>query len=195
MAVRKQIPFNSGMFFITFTNAGFLPLFEISNSYYDLVYKFFDVLKSKGHFVNAYVIMPNHVHAILSFTNTVKDINKIIGDGKRFIAYEIVKRLGEMKRFDILDTLKSFVNNNDKLKGKIHEVFEPSFDWKECIDDYLIEQKLNYIHMNPCVYKPQLAASPCDYLHSSANYYLGNGKIIYEIAHRMQMKDINFDKK
>jgi hypothetical protein len=84
---------------------------------------------------------------------------------------------------------------DDKAKGKIHEVFEPSFDWKECSDDYFVEQKLNYIHMNPCVYKPQLASTPCDYRHSSASYYLGEGKIHYETSHIMQMKDINFDVK
>ena len=194
MSVRKQIPYKSGTFFITFTNAGFLSLFELTNSY-DLVYNFFDILKSKGHFVNAYVIMPNHVHAILSFTHTEKSINRIIGDGKRFMAYELVKRLRENEQFEILDKLKNFVNKDDKAKGKIHEVFEPSFDWKECIDDNIIEQKLNYIHMNPCVYKPRLASTPCQYRHSSATYYLGEGKIHYEISHITQMKDINFDVK
>ncbi len=45
--------------------------------------KFFDKLKADGHFVNAYVIMPNHVHVILSFTYTEKRINRILGDGKK----------------------------------------------------------------------------------------------------------------
>jgi REP element-mobilizing transposase RayT len=45
--------------------------------------KFFDKLKADGHNVNAYVIMPDHVHAILSFTYTEKRINRILGDGKK----------------------------------------------------------------------------------------------------------------
>ena len=36
--------------------------------------------------------MPNHVHA-LSFVATGQSINTIIGNGKRFMAYEIVERL------------------------------------------------------------------------------------------------------
>ena len=194
MAVRKQIPYDSGIYFITFTCTRWIPLFEITKGY-GFVYKFFDVLKSKGHFVNAYVIMPNHVHAILSFTHTEKSINRIIGDGKRFITYDIIEQLKLINSNDILDILANFVNETDKKKGKLHEAFEPSFDWKECDSDYMIEQKLNYIHMNPCVSNPILANNPIDYIHSSANYYLGGNEIIYPVAHIMNMKDIKFDKK
>jgi len=55
--------------------------------------KFFDKLKADGHFVNAYVIMPNHVHVILSFSYTEKRINRILGDGKRFITYDLIENL------------------------------------------------------------------------------------------------------
>ena len=37
--------------------------------------------------------MPNHIHVMISFTKTEKSINKIVGDGKRIIAYEIIKRV------------------------------------------------------------------------------------------------------
>ena len=57
---------------------------------YDLVYKWFDHLKSQGHFINAFVIMPNHVHTVISFTETEQSINNIIGNGKRFMAYDII---------------------------------------------------------------------------------------------------------
>ena len=113
MAVRKKIPCSSGIFSVTFTCACWLPLFEITNGY-DFVYKFFDKLKSKGHFVNAYVIMPNHVHAILSFTHTEKSINRILGDGKRFITYALIQNLQANHRSDILEKLSSFVNDTDK---------------------------------------------------------------------------------
>jgi hypothetical protein len=39
--------------------------------------------------------MPNHVHAIIAFSNTGKTINSIISNGKRFIAYDLIKRLQE----------------------------------------------------------------------------------------------------
>ena len=76
-------------------------MIEVTNSY-DLVYKWFDYLKQQGHYITGYVIMPNHVHATIAFTKTKKGINKIIGDGKRFIAYDIIKRLKENNQTDLL---------------------------------------------------------------------------------------------
>lgn len=35
--------------------------------------------------------MPNHIHALISFAETGQRINTIIGNGKRFMAYEIIK--------------------------------------------------------------------------------------------------------
>ncbi|MBK9480551.1 MAG: hypothetical protein IPO02_00875 [Bacteroidetes bacterium] len=157
--------------------------------------KFFDKLKADGHFVNAYLIMPNHVHVILSFSYTEKRINRILGDGKRFITDDFVENLQANHRNDILEKLSGFENETDRKRGKLHEAFEPSFDWKECYSNDFIEQKLNYIHMNPCVCHPPLAKNPIDYLHSSANFYLGGSHIIYPIVHVMNMKDINFDKR
>ncbi len=66
MTVRVDIGINSGLFYITFTCYKWIPLFEITHSY-DVVYKWFDYLKSKGHYICRYVIMPNHVHAIIGF--------------------------------------------------------------------------------------------------------------------------------
>jgi hypothetical protein len=37
-----------------------------------------------------------------------------------------------------------WVNSADRSRNKKHEAFEPSFEWKECSDEHLVEQKLNY---------------------------------------------------
>jgi hypothetical protein len=47
--------------------------------------------------------MPNHVHSLIGLKNTGKSINKIVGDGKRFIAYEIVTRLRTQSAFAKLE--------------------------------------------------------------------------------------------
>jgi REP element-mobilizing transposase RayT len=91
MAVRRAISHKDGLYFITITCARWIHLIEITNGY-DIVYNWFDYLKSKGHHINGYVIMPNHLHALIAFRNTGKSINTIIGHGKRFMAYELVER-------------------------------------------------------------------------------------------------------
>jgi len=62
------------------------------------VYNWFDHLKGKGHFISGYVIMPNHIHTLIAFRNTGQAINTIVGNGKRFIAYEISALVGVPKK-------------------------------------------------------------------------------------------------
>ena len=91
--------------FITFTCFKWIPLFEITNSY-DLVYNWYNMIKSKGQAdILAFVIMPNHVHLILHLNSEKTDLNKMIGNAKRFMAYEIVKRLKESGQVEILKNL------------------------------------------------------------------------------------------
>ena len=192
MSVRRKIHKNYGTYFITFTNRNWLPLFEITKSY-NAVFKFFDYLYGCNHYVNAYVIMPNHVHMVITFSNTTKGINKIVGDGKRFLAYEIVSKLIELNRIDILTELEEAVNSTSRAAGKKHTVFETSFDWKECNTDLFTYQKIDYIHFNPCRGLHQLVKNPLEYLYSSAKDYLLGEPGIYPIHIFERMKDINFE--
>jgi len=115
MPVRTTIHGSEDTLFITFTCHRWLSLIGLTNSY-GVVYKWFDYLKSKGHLVTGYVVMPNHVHALIYFSKTDKSINKIIGDGKRFMAYEIVKRLKQKEREDVLSKLQNAVQAKDKQR-------------------------------------------------------------------------------
>lgn len=194
MSVRREIAAYDGIYFITFTCARWQKLFEIINGY-DVVYKWFDYLKEKGHYVTGYVIMPNHVHALLGFRNTQgQSINSIVGNGKRFMSYEMVKRLRQQNNTEVLNQLSSYVNDTDKRRGKLHEVFEPSFDWKECDGDKFIDQKLNYIHENPCRGTWALVKQPEDYVHSSAGYYVNGKQGVYEIRSYKELEDIDLTK-
>ena len=64
----------------------------------------------------AYVIMPNHLHVILHFHCDNFDLNKIIANGKRFLAYEIVNRLEAEENATILNRLKSLVTERERKK-------------------------------------------------------------------------------
>ena len=191
MSVRKEISEHNGIYFITITCARWLKLFELANGY-DAVYKWFDYLKSKGHIITGYVIMPNHMHALIAFRHTQgKSINAIIGNGKRFMAYELIKKLKERNATEMLHQLSSFVNETEKLKGKLHEVFEPSFDWKECTTEKFLFQKLDYIHDNPCRGSWELVKGRAEYLHSSARYYDLGEASYYEVTNVMVLEDID----
>ncbi|HEY6975947.1 MAG TPA: hypothetical protein VH396_06645 [Chitinophagaceae bacterium] len=132
MPTRKAITEKEGIYFITFTCTNWLPLFKLCNAY-DAAYNWFNHLKEQGHYIIGYVVMPSHVHAIIAFSNTTKSINTSISNGKRFIAYNLVKQLKGMNRSLILNELNNDLNNTEKREGKIHGVFQTSFDWKACL--------------------------------------------------------------
>ena len=102
----KDISCSEGLFFITFTCYRWQALIEQTDSY-DLVYGWFDYLKKQNHRIAGYVIMPNHLHVLIDFAATVKSINAIIGNGKRFMAYEIIKRLQQAGKTDVLLMLQN----------------------------------------------------------------------------------------
>ena len=127
MPVKSEIPFDHGHFFITFTCYKWLLLIDITDGY-DLVYNWFNILNKQGHFITGYVIMPNHLHATIAFRKTGKNINKIIGDGKRFIGYAIVKRLKEKG----LNALLQQLENGCWLKTlSAINIVLPGFIWVE----------------------------------------------------------------
>ncbi len=139
-------------------------------------------------------LCPIHLHVLIAFSNSGKNINKIIGNGKRFLAYEIIKRLKETGHHNILKQLSEAVEVTDKKRGKLHEVFEDSFDIKECMTEKFIRQKLNYIHLNPCSGKWKLAALPEDYSHSSAKFYSTVIQGLFPVTHIMQLMDVDLSK-
>lgn len=192
MPVRRQIPYQQGIYFITFTCFQWLPLIELSNAY-DLIYKWFDYLKTKNHFVTGYVIMPTHLHVLVSFSKTEKSINKIIGDGKRFIAYELTRRLKKAGNNSLLKTLQGAVEEKDKSRGKKHEVWKDSFDWKFCETEKFANQKLSYMHNNPCSGIWRLASDPIKYEHSSARFYISGKHAAYQVKNIEELfkEDLN----
>lgn len=142
--------------------------------------------------------MPNHIHTTIAFTKTKKSINKIVGDGKRFIGYEIVKRLKEQVRQDILLQLENAVNISDKKKGKLNEIWEDSFvpkafGRKECNGDKFIVQKLDYMHNNPFTGKWQLSVNAIEYVHSSARFYICGEQGIYPVMNYKELNDIDLN--
>jgi REP element-mobilizing transposase RayT len=180
MSVRHTIPEHDGMYFITFTCYDWLPLFEITDGYH-LVYKQFDYLKSCGHSIIGYVIMPNHVHTLIHFADLGKKVNTIVGNMKRFMAYDLVVALKEQQQFDVLKKLEAGTTPYERKGGKLHRVFELSFDCKYCYGDSFIKQKLDYMHQNPVRGKWSLVENAMDYLHSSAYFYFEGKQRGYEV--------------
>jgi DNA phosphorothioation-dependent restriction protein DptG len=123
--------------------------------------------------------MPNHIHALIGFQNSGQSINTIVGNGKRFMAYQIVERLKERNEDRLLQQLQEAVEEKDKQRNKLHEVWSDSFDWKDCRGQGFIKQKLDYIHKNPVV--AGMVGNPEEYLYSSAGNYAKSPENVLEV--------------
>ena len=76
---------------------------------YDLTYDWFNGLAKKQHIITGYVIMPNHLHMLLYFGEGKQSLNKAIGNGKRFMACEIINKLEAQNEIALLDSLQRAV--------------------------------------------------------------------------------------
>ncbi len=182
MSLHVQHSENHEVYFCTVTCYQWLPLIEEAQVYYS-VYRWFEHLKNDGCKVAGYVIMPNHFHVLLYPTHSDTSLNKLVGEGKRFMAYDIVKNLERYGRLDLLKVLQEGVETKERLRGKKHQVFHLSFDARKCFNEKMIEQKLDYIHHNPVRGKWSLVDDFARYPHSSAGFYelgeVGNFEIVH----------------
>ncbi len=169
-------------YFITFTCYKWLPLFEKADCY-NAVYKWFDYLKREYCQIFGYVIMPNHLHLLLHISENSKGLNKLVANGKRFLAYEIIKKLNAVNELAILNILAAGVQLKERSKGKKHQVFRLSFDAKEITTEKSLIEILDYIHYNPVQKKWRLVDDYVEYPHSSATFYEKNHEGIYEVSH------------
>ena len=89
--------------------------------------------------------MPNHIHFLVYVKEQSKGLNHVIGEAKRFLAYEIVSRLKLKKEIEILEKLVAGVQKQELKKGKRHQVFRLSFDAKAVEGEEAIHGVLDYL--------------------------------------------------
>jgi putative transposase len=109
----------------------------------------FDILKKGKIEVVGYVIMPNHLHSILYFPEAGFHLNKILSNGKRFMAYELVNRFEKANDTNTLTILQNALTERERKKKQLHKVFKDSFDAKPIFSEKFLMQKLNYIPARP----------------------------------------------
>jgi hypothetical protein len=188
MTIKRKQEEKHLIYYCTFTCADWLSLFEITN-FYDEIYSWFNLLRRNGNQIIGFVIVSNHLHVLIGVKE--QSINKILANGKRFMAYEIVKRLQNTASNEVLNQLSLKVTEEEHKRAKKHRVFEVSSDIKPCYHKWFLIQKLNYMHSNPVSSKWNLAPTYVDYIHSSAGFYeLNQPHSEIEITH---YEDVELD--
>jgi len=143
----------------------------MANSY-EAFYRWFEYLKTIHTDVLAYCIMPNHFHCILAADDSAgRSLSIILGNGKRFIAYDIIRRLKDSGYFKMLNYLSGSLNFTELAKNQRHKVFIPSFHSSHIDTCDSLHRVIEYIHLNPVSKKWKLVDDWRRYPFSSASYY------------------------
>jgi len=122
--------------------------------------------------LHGYVIMTNHVHAIISH-EAHDQIPNIVRDFKRHTATEIKNYLSNLGRFSQLFWVKIFHN---KEQGQ-NKIWQEGYHPEAIKSKVFFDQKLDYIHYNPV--KKGFVVQPEHWKYSSArNYLLGDESLI-----------------
>ena len=124
--------------------------------------------------IQAYVIMPTHLHLIIN-SHEGENIKSFIQNLLRKSSIRIVKYLEQnINAMKSQRTLKSFRNRANKPSQ--HAVWKEKSKGIPIYTDRVMKIKLDYIHNNPV--RAGLAKEPQDYLYSSfRNYYLNDHSI------------------
>jgi len=155
------------IYFITSTVVNWIPIF-LSHRYFDILIDALAYCRNeKGLLVHAYVLMPNHFHAIVS-SEPHSALPSIIRDLKRHTAWEIARCLAEEGSWYILRQLEWAAGKAGR--GNDVQVWQEGYHPEAIYSQKFFRQKLDYLHDNPV--RKEYVGTAEHWLYSSAGQYL-----------------------
>ena len=149
--------------FVTATVVEWLPVFT-SAACCDIIVRSLEYCRQhKGLKIYAWVILDNHLHAILA----APDLSATLRDFKSFTAKQILEQLKADGRDWLLNQLHHY---RAAHKPNEYQVWQEGSHPQAILDDVMLEQKRTYLHNNPV--KRGLVASPEHWRYSSAHEWL-----------------------
>ena len=163
MRTRYKISEDSSLYFITSTIIEWLPVFTNEKYFNILVDAVKYYQQNKKFKVHAYVILDNHFHMLISG----EDLSKTLSSVKSFTAKRIIEELCNDKKDWLLHQFK-FSKLLHK-KESTYQIWQEGFHPQQILTESMLQQKFDYIHMNPV--KRGLVNEPYYWRYSSASFY------------------------
>ena len=149
MSEKYKVRNQAGLHFVTFTIIDWIDIFTKPVYKHIIINSFIYCQSNKGLIIHAYVIMSNHIHAILS-TNNISPLQNIIKDFKKYTSKRIVEAIKEHPESRRKWLLHRFENAAKRIKrGVNYKVWQNGFHPVELYNNIMIKQRLDYIHNNP----------------------------------------------
>lgn len=106
-----------------------------------------------------FVIMPNHIHVVFQCIEEYS-LSNAMRDFKKFTARQIYRQINAKGSSKVLEVLKQ---EGKKVKQE-YKVWEDGYDARDVFSAKFLQQKMDYIHHNPCQPQWRLVETPEDYL-------------------------------
>lgn len=176
MGQAYQIQNQKGLYFLTFQVVGWADIFT-RKEYKDIVIESFKYCReNKGLQLYAYVIMTNHIHAIMG-TETGK-LSDIVRDFKKHTSKKLMEAIFSNQKESRKEWLKMVFKYHAKYNKRVDELqlWTHENHAVELSTNEMIDSRLNYIHENPV--RAGWVLEPQDFLYSSATNYSKKESII-----------------
>ncbi|MDQ3005811.1 MAG: transposase, partial [Chloroflexota bacterium] len=133
------------LYFVTTTTVGHAHLFR-SDLIKQILVDSFHHLQTTGRIkLFVFVIMPNHIHIIAQFSKEYP-LSDVMRDFKKFTARQVYRQFIAEGNNKMLDMLRK---EGEKVKQE-YKVWEDGYDARDIFSVEFLQQKMDYIHHNPC---------------------------------------------
>ncbi len=157
------------VYFVTFTMVDWLPVFINPEPIKIITACLRFCITNKHLKLYAYVIMPNHIHMVVSdskFNNS--RLQETLTAFRKFSGHNLADYIDKA-----LPESLSLVIHNTHLNDRKRQVWQSGWHAEGLVSEKFFHQKVNYIHENPV--RKGYVRLPEDWVHSSAGYWL-NGE-------------------
>ncbi len=153
-------------YFITFTVIDWLPIF-VRPAFTKIVTESLEFCsENKGMKIHGYVIMPNHMHAILSDeTNDNQRLHKTISEFRSFTGHKLSGLVDTACPTSWSNIMRTVAKSDRERR-----VWQSGWHAEAVVNQDFFEQKLSYIHNNPV--RAGFVELPEHWVHSSARFWL-----------------------
>ncbi len=156
------------VYFVTFTIVDWLPVFIDPEPIEIIINSLRFCYDSKHLLIHAYVIMPNHIHLIVSDADydnerlgkTLTDFRKFTGNG-----------LADYIDANLSETLAQTIRVK-QLNDRVCQTCRTGWHAEALYTEQFLMQKVNYIHENPI--RKGFVKMPEHWRHSSAGYWINS---------------------
>lgn len=180
MSIKHKIRNPGCPYFITFSTVYWIDVFS-RREYRDTTIESLKFCQQKkGLELFVYCIMTNHLHLICRAANG-EGLSNLLRDFKKFTASELYREIKNNPRESRREwMIWMFYRAGKKNSNNTNFQFWQQENHPiELYSNVLLEQKLEYIHMNPVT--AGIVLSPEDYLYSSASNYVGLPEVLLEV--------------